>query len=59
MEVIEIEYETIVEQADDFVTFRIEGSEYKIPREDIMDYDLEGRVYLERSLVDRLGMGAA
>lgn len=47
-EVLEIEYETIVRISDHEVVFRIKGTTVTISRDTLIDYDLEGRLWVDR-----------
>jgi hypothetical protein len=56
LEIVEVEYETIVEESDDFVKFRIGNVEIEISRTTLVDYDYEGRLILEREDAESLNL---
>ena len=55
-ETVEIEYETIVLQSDEEVFFRIDGEILRVPRDKIVEFDLEGRLYLYADDAKNLGL---
>lgn len=49
LDVIEIEYEVVVGEDEESVTFRINGKVVPIPRSTLVGHDLEGRLWIESS----------
>jgi hypothetical protein len=56
LDVIEIEYEVVVGEDEESVTFRINGKVVPIPRSLLVDHDLEGRLWIERSDAAAVGL---
>lgn len=56
LDVIEIEYEVVVGEDEESVTFRINGKVVPIPRSLLVDHDLEGRMWIERSDAAAVGL---
>jgi hypothetical protein len=56
LEIVEVEYETIVEESEDFVKFRIGNVEIEISKTALVDYDYEGRLLLEREDAEALNL---
>lgn len=56
MELVQVEYETIVQESNDVVVFLIEGNEVLISRDSISRYDYEGRVWLSVEIVEKMGL---
>jgi len=59
LEVVEVEYETIVLELEHCVFFRIDGKEGEIRRGVLVDYDLKGRLYLGRDDLEKFGLKAS
>jgi len=59
LEVVEVEYETIVLELEHCVFFRIDGKEVEISRGVLVDYDLKGRLYLGRDDLEKFGLKAS
>ena len=53
---VEIEYETIVQEADLYVVFRIDGFEVMANRSSIIRFDYEGRLWIKKEAADLLGI---
>lgn len=49
LDVVEYEYEVLMSEDAESVTFRINAKLVCIPRSILVDHDLEGRLWIERS----------